>query len=112
MFAEKILSVNVSEDGITPTLEAGAGEGGNNMPIVLEGNGQRDSHKGDGYKESETTYTLNTVEQHGVCTYQQTTGALTPGAHPGSYNGQDAYNDMLVVGGVQNQSQQVKPHFF
>ena len=81
--------------------------------IVLEGNGQRDSHKGDGYKESETMYTLNTVEQHGVCTYQQTTGALTPGAHPGSYNGQDAYNDMLVVGGgVQNQSQQVKPDFF
>jgi len=87
-------------------------EGGNNMPIVLEGNGQRDSHKGDGYKESETMYTLNTVEQHGVCTYQQTTGALTPGAHPGSYNGHDAYNDMLIVGGVQNQSQQVKPHFF
>jgi DNA (cytosine-5)-methyltransferase 1 len=59
-------SVSVSEDGITPTLEAGAGEGGNNMPIVLEGNGQRDSHKGNGYKESETMYTLNTVEQHGV----------------------------------------------
>ena len=37
-------------------------------PIVcLEGNGQRESHKGDGYKESETMYTLNTVEQHGVC---------------------------------------------
>ena len=35
--------------------------------IVLEGNGQRESHKGDGYKESETMYTLNTVEQHGVC---------------------------------------------
>ena len=29
--------------------------------------------------------------------YQEITGALTPGAHPGSYNGQDAYNDMLVV---------------
>lgn len=38
------------------------------IPIVcLEGNGSRDSHKGDGYKESETMYTLNTVEQHGVC---------------------------------------------
>lgn len=31
-------------------------------------------------------------------TYQETTGALSPGAHPGSYNGQDAYNDMLVCG--------------
>ena len=27
---------------------------------------------------------------------QQTTGTLSPGAHAGSYNGQDAYNDMLV----------------
>ena len=35
--------------------------------VCLEGNGQRDSHKGDGYKESDTMYTLNTVEQHGVC---------------------------------------------
>ena len=30
-------------------------------------------------------------------TYQRTTGTLSPGAHAGSYNGQDAYNDMLVV---------------
>lgn len=30
-------------------------------------------------------------------TYQRVTGTLNPGAHPGSYNGQDAYNDMLVV---------------
>ena len=35
--------------------------------VVLEGNGSRASHKGDGYKESETMFTLNTVEQHGVC---------------------------------------------
>lgn len=35
--------------------------------ITLEGNGSRDSHKGNGYRESETMYTLNTVEQHGVC---------------------------------------------
>ena len=31
-------------------------------------------------------------------TYQETTGTLSPGAHAGSYNGQDAYNDMLVCG--------------
>ena len=30
-------------------------------------------------------------------TYQKTTGTLSPGTHAGSYNGQDAYNDMLVV---------------
>lgn len=28
---------------------------------------------------------------------QKTTGTLSPGGHPGSYNGQDAYNDLLVV---------------
>ena len=139
-------NVNTFEDGISPTLEAGAGEGGNNMPLVfepssasrvgghvyddatgslranagdnqqavcygisayesnsmksdnphsgvyeadtsrtldlnggspacnqggvavvcIEGNGTRDSHKGDGYKESDTMYTLNTVETHAV----------------------------------------------
>lgn len=31
-------------------------------------------------------------------TYQTVTGTLSPGAHAGSYNGQDAYNDMLVCG--------------
>ena len=30
--------------------------------------------------------------------YQDVTGTLSPGAHAGSYNGQDAYNDMLVCG--------------
>ena len=38
--------------------------------IVLEGNGQRESHQGDGYRESDTMYTLNTVEQHAVCVSQ------------------------------------------
>ena len=107
--------------------------------IVLEGNGQRESHQGDGYRESETMYTLNTAERHAVCpgpvysmghdvrsakftddeitdpltatdykdpikvsTYQKTTGTLNPGAHAGSYNGQDAYNDMLIVGYSQD----------
>ena len=31
-------------------------------------------------------------------TDQDVTGTLSPGAHAGSYNGQDAYNDMLVCG--------------
>jgi len=30
------------------------------------------------------------------------TGTLTPGAHPGSYNGQDAYNNLLVYGPTNN----------
>lgn len=32
-----------------------------------------------------------------VMSYQDVTGCLNQGAHPGSYNGQDAYNDLLVV---------------
>ena len=34
--------------------------------VVIEGNGSRPSHHGDGYKESETMYTLNCVENHAV----------------------------------------------
>ena len=34
--------------------------------VVLEGNGSRPSHHGDGYNESETMYTLNCTENHAV----------------------------------------------
>lgn len=34
--------------------------------VVIEGNGTRPSHHGDGFKESETMYTLNTTERHAV----------------------------------------------
>lgn len=34
--------------------------------VVVEGNGSRPSHHGDGYKESETMYTLNCVETHAI----------------------------------------------
>lgn len=34
--------------------------------VVIEGNGIRPSHHGDGYKESETMYTLNCTENHAV----------------------------------------------
>jgi DNA (cytosine-5)-methyltransferase 1 len=92
---------NIAETGnITKTITSGRNDT-HNLPIVLEGNGSRESHRGNGYKESETMYTLNTVEQHAVCTYQKVTGTLNPGAHAGSYNGQDAYNDMLVVSAKQ-----------
>lgn len=99
MIVEGFDGYNTAPTGeVSKTITSGRNDT-HNIPVVLEGNGQRDFHKGDGYKVSETMYTLNTVEQHAVCTYQKTTGALTPGAHAGSYNGQDAYNDMLIVGG-------------
>lgn len=34
--------------------------------VCIEGNGSRESHKGPGFKESDTMYTLNTTEQHAV----------------------------------------------
>lgn len=40
----------------------------------IEGNGQSESHRGDGYSESNQSYTLNSTEQHAVFadTYNQT----------------------------------------
>ena len=98
---------NTTQDGISPTIEARAGTGGNNQPIIcmacydargngdgkkantitgdhenritnytsvvicketiaLEGNGQRPSHRGDGYLVTDKSYTLNATEIHGV----------------------------------------------
>lgn len=47
-------------------------------------------------------FTLGARDFKGVqcVTYQNVTGALSPGAHPGGYNGQDAYSDMLVTDGT------------
>ena len=39
----------------------------------------------------------NRITDYTALVIQETTGTLAPGAHAGSYNGQDAYNDMLVV---------------
>ena len=37
------------------------------------------------------------AEEEIEMTYQKVTGTLSPGQHPGSYNGQDAYNDLLIA---------------
>ena len=57
------LNVFDQGDARTPTLVV------DNAPntIAIEGNGSRESHLGDGYKESDVMYTLNTIEQHAVC---------------------------------------------
>jgi DNA (cytosine-5)-methyltransferase 1 len=51
------------------------GTGGNNTPmamvtIAVEGNGARPSHRGDGYIESNQSYTLNSTEVHGVASME------------------------------------------
>ena len=49
-------------------LDQGSGSPTRNQGgmVVVEGNGSRPSHKGDGYKESETMYTLTATERHAV----------------------------------------------
>jgi len=71
-------SCSISEN-VSPTLACTHGgepavcvEGGT---FVIEGNGTRPSHQGDGYKESDVMYTLNTVDRHAV--YAMTTGSFT-----------------------------------
>ena len=60
------------DKAVTVTAAVGGTNTSGPKLICLEGNGARESHKGDGYKESETMYTLNTVEQHAVChTYRK-----------------------------------------
>lgn len=91
-------------ENIAPSLKA-AGSGSNSVPDVvyaLQGNGidRADTAgcNGAGVKE-DTSYTLNTVDRHGVAyaSYQDVTGPLMANSHPGSYSGQDAYSDMLVT---------------
>lgn len=78
-------------------LQARMGTGGNQVPLTYGiGNGQACEAS---IMAEEVSQTLNTMhDAQAVLTYQDVTGTLSPGAHAGSYNGQDAYNDMLVCG--------------
>ncbi len=63
--------VKIDDEGKVQALTGRMGTGGGNVPMVmetiaLEGNGQRPSHKGNGYAETDKSYTLNTAEVHGV----------------------------------------------
>lgn len=80
-----------------PALQARMGTGGNQVPLTYGiGNGQACEAS---IMAEEMAQTLNTMhDAQAVLTYQDVTGTLSPGAHAGSYNGQDAYNDMLVCG--------------
>ena len=58
-FYEADTSRTLDGNGGNPTCNQGG-------IAVVEGNGSRPSHKGDGYKESDVMYTLNATEQHAV----------------------------------------------
>ena len=98
--------VKIDESGKVQALTGRMGTGGGNVPMVmetvaLEGNGQRPSHHGDGYLETDKSYTLNATEVHGVA-YSFDPGAsrdvgalfieecgktLTNGTCPGHHDG-------------------------
>lgn len=99
---------------VCPTLQAHLGTGRNNTPFVVQAYSfdslasnsmkSRNPHSGcrpvDVAKTLDTTYPDPSKNQGGIAivqSYQEKTGTLSPGAHAGSYNGQDAYNDMLVA---------------
>lgn len=102
-------------EGVSQSLNARMGTGGNNVPLKVEAetyvkvirSGARDE---DGnlppevWRQEETNPTLNQFDQGDSRTvvaivepYQKVVGTIAAGAHPGSYNGQDAYNDMFIV---------------
>lgn len=99
---------------VCPMLPAQLGTGGNNTPFVVQAYSfdsiasnsmkSKNPHSGcrpvDVAKTLDTTYPDPSKNQGGIAivrTYQDKTGTLSSGAHAGSYNGQDAYNDMLVA---------------
>lgn len=117
--SKRIFDIN----GKSPTLQGGVGGGVNNPAIFAaipindkatrwQGGGVSRNHDGSGNglgigKEGDPSPTLTAGDRHGVMcgnqvplTYQDVTGTLSPGAHAGSYNGQDAYNDMLVCSSI------------
>lgn len=82
---------------VSPTLNATNSCGGGVLVVSSEPIVFRDdiTIKIDG---GGTAFTVGARDFKGAqCVMQKVTGTLSPGGHPGSYNGQDAYNDLLVV---------------
>ena len=57
--------------------------------IPIEGNGTRQSHKGIGFSEDDTMYTLNTTEVHAV--------AFRKTAHPRNANEAQGYTETTTA---------------
>ena len=88
----------ITDSGVSPTLSASMGLGGGYVPMItdtvaIEGNGSRESHKGNGYSETDQMYTLNTVEQHSVCygiSSYESNAMLSSNPHSGVYEADTA----------------------
>lgn len=93
--SEQARSIGYAEEQ-SPTLNA---ECGGNKPAVvaLDMSHACDVIRDCGEVSPSLQARMGTGGNQVPLTYQAVTGTLSPGAHAGSYNGQDAYNDMLVV---------------
>lgn len=78
-------NAEITDGSIAPTLRARGGTGGGNIPLVVY------DARGNGDGKTVPTLTDEAI------VYPKRTGALCANSHPGSYSGQDAYNDMLVT---------------
>lgn len=92
--SEKARSIGYCEEQ-APTLTA---ECGGNKPAILDMSHACDVIRDCGGIVPTLRARMGTGGNQVPLTYQDVTGTLSPGAHAGSYNGQDAYNDMLVCG--------------
>lgn len=97
--SEQARSIGYEEE-LSPTLNA---ECGGNKPAVVAPTCLDMSHACDVIRDCEEQAPalqarMGTGGNQIPLTYQDVAGTLSPGAHAGSYNGQDAYNDMLVFG--------------
>jgi DNA (cytosine-5)-methyltransferase 1 len=98
--SEQARSIGYQEE-LSPTLNAECG--GNKPAVVAPAVALDMTHACDVIRECGEQVPalqarMGTGGNRVPLTYQDVTGTLSPGAHAGSYNGQDAYNDMLVCG--------------
>lgn len=91
--SEQARSIGYSEE-LTPTLNV---ECGGNKPAILDMSHANDVIRECGDVVPTLQSRMGTGGNQVPLTYQKVAGTLSPGAHAGSYNGQDAYNDMFVV---------------
>ena len=91
-----------------PNVNEQDGNRGGNIPLIMETFNQTR------YAEYKTDDIAPTLKSSGgdygvggsevlIVSYQKVTGPLMANSHPGSYCGQDAYSDMLITGGTENE---------
>lgn len=83
------------------------------VTVCLEGNGSRPSHKGDGYCESDTMYTLNATEHHAVAYSLEPGIAAREGGHiydgvSGTLRAKAGDNQMAVAYSINHQGGNVE----